>query len=58
MGEAERRANLERGQCYTRGHDNKPAILTAAPAWAQQAPDKVFYLVNWWGDSAARRSAL
>jgi hypothetical protein len=50
MGEAERRAYLEQGGWYTRGHDNKPTVMTAAEAWAQQTTDKVFYLVNWWGD--------
>ncbi len=25
-------------------------VLTVAEAWEQQAPDKVFYLVNWRGD--------
>lgn len=39
-----------RGDWFSRGHDNKPTILTAAEAWRQQAPDKVFYLINWWGD--------
>src|SRR5262245_9828130 len=50
MGDAERRAYGERGDWFTRGHDNKPTVLTAAEAWRQQTPDKVFYLVNWWDD--------
>ena len=50
MGEAERRANLQRGQWHSRGHADRPEVLTVGEAWHRSMENLVFYSVAWWGD--------